>query len=106
MKLSLAQMFTWFALFTFFIYATPAVTSFQFGSVDPRSEAYNSGANWVGVLMAVYNGVAALAASFYQWPGALAGLRPTSSVLSLAEPVCVRCIFSSSRTCSSSRWAL
>ncbi len=61
-ELSLAQMFTWFALFTFFIYATPAVTSFQFGSVDPRSEAYNSGANWVGVLMAVYNGVAALAA--------------------------------------------
>jgi len=61
-ELSLAQMFTWFALFTFFIYATPAVTSFQFGSVDPRSEAYNAGANWVGVLMAVYNGVAALAA--------------------------------------------
>jgi maltose/moltooligosaccharide transporter len=61
-QLSLAQVFTWFALFIFFMYATPAVTSYQFGSSDPRSEAYNSGANWVGVLMAVYNGVAALAA--------------------------------------------
>ena len=61
-QLALAQMFTWFALFAFFIYATAAVTSFHFGSSDPRSEAYNLGANWVGVLMSVYNGVAALVA--------------------------------------------
>jgi maltose/moltooligosaccharide transporter len=61
-QLALAQMFTWFALFAFFIYATSAVTSYHFGSSDPRSEAYNAGANWVGVLMSVYNGVAALVA--------------------------------------------
>jgi len=61
-QLALAQMFTWFALFAFFIYSTAAVTSYHFGSSDPRSEAYNSGANWVGVLMSVYNGVAALVA--------------------------------------------
>jgi maltose/moltooligosaccharide transporter len=61
-QLALAQLFTWFALFAFFIYATSAVTSFHFGSSDPRSEAYNEGANWVGVLMSVYNGVAALVA--------------------------------------------
>jgi len=61
-QLALAQIFTWFALFAFFIYSTAAVTSYHFGSSDPRSEAYNLGANWVGVLMAVYNGVAALVA--------------------------------------------
>jgi len=61
-QLALAQVFTWFALFAFFIYATAAVTSYHFGSSDPRSEAYNAGANWVGVLMSVYNGVAALVA--------------------------------------------
>jgi len=61
-QLALAQMFTWFALFAFFIYSTSAVTSYHFGSSDPRSEAYNAGANWVGVLMSVYNGVAALVA--------------------------------------------
>lgn len=61
-QLALAQMFTWFALFAFFIYATAAVTSHHFGSADPRSAAYNAGANWVGVLMSVYNGVAALIA--------------------------------------------
>jgi maltose/moltooligosaccharide transporter len=61
-QLALAQLFTWFALFAFFIYATSAVTSYHFGSSDTTSEAYNSGANWVGVLMSVYNGVAALVA--------------------------------------------
>jgi maltose/moltooligosaccharide transporter len=59
-QLALAQVFTWFALFAFFIYTTAAVTSYHYGSSDPRSEAYNAGANWVGVLMSVYNGVAAL----------------------------------------------
>jgi len=61
-QLALAQMFTWFALFAFFIYATSAVTACQFGTSDPTSAAYNAGANWVGVMMAVYNGVAALVA--------------------------------------------
>lgn len=61
-QLALAQMATWFALFAFFIYSTAAVASHHFGSPDPRSALYNEGANWVGVLMSVYNGVAALVA--------------------------------------------
>ena len=61
-QLAFAQVFTWFALFAFFIYATAAVTSHHYGSTDPQSEAYNLGANWVGVLMASYNGVGALVA--------------------------------------------
>jgi len=61
-QLAVVQVFTWFAMFAFFIYATSAVTSHHFGSTDPQSQAYNDGADWVGVLMSVYNGVAALAA--------------------------------------------
>jgi maltose/moltooligosaccharide transporter len=61
-QLALVTMLTWFAMFAMFIYSTSAVTSFHFGSTDPRSELYNNGANWVGVLMAVYNGVAAVVA--------------------------------------------
>jgi maltose/moltooligosaccharide transporter len=63
-QLALAQMATWFALFAFFIYSTAAVTSYHYGASDPTTDAYNTGANWVGVLNAVYNGVAALAAPF------------------------------------------
>lgn len=61
-QLALVTIFTWFALFAMFIYSTSAVTSFHFGSTDTKSDLYNDGANWVGVLMAVYNGVAALVA--------------------------------------------
>ena len=61
-QLALVTIFTWFALFAMFIYSTPAITSFHFHSTDTHSDLYNNGANWVGVLMAVYNGVAALVA--------------------------------------------
>jgi maltose/moltooligosaccharide transporter len=63
-QLALVTVLTWFALFSMFIYANSAVTTYHFGSTDTRSIAYNDGANWVGVLMAVYNGVAALVAPF------------------------------------------
>ena len=61
-RLAVVQFFSWFALFSMWIYTTAAVTGVHFGSSDPTSAAYNEGANWVGVLFAAYNGFAALAA--------------------------------------------
>jgi maltose/moltooligosaccharide transporter len=61
-QLAFVQFFSWFALFSMWIYSTPAVTSHVFGATDTVSDAYNRGANWVGVLMAVYNGFAAVMA--------------------------------------------
>ncbi len=61
-KLALVQFFSWSALFIMWINTTPVVAQYMFGSSDPASAAYNAGGNWVGVLFAVYNGVAALAA--------------------------------------------
>jgi maltose/moltooligosaccharide transporter len=61
-QLSLAQFFTWIALFIMWIYATPVVTAHVFGAAEPGTQAYNDGADWVGVMFAVYNGVAAIAA--------------------------------------------
>ncbi len=63
-QLALVQLFSWFALFAMWIYTTAAVTSYHFGSTDVTSQAYNNGANWVGVLFASYNGFAAIAALF------------------------------------------
>ncbi|MFN3620374.1 MFS transporter [Sphingorhabdus sp.] len=63
-KLALTQFFSWSALFIMWIYTTPVVAQYAFGSGDPTSAAYNEGGNWVGILFAVYNGVAALAALF------------------------------------------
>jgi maltose/moltooligosaccharide transporter len=63
-RLALAQFFSWSALFIMWIYTTPVVAQYVFGSADAKSAAYNQGGNWVGILFAVYNGVAALAALF------------------------------------------
>ena len=61
-RLAPVQFFSWLALFAMWIYTTAAVAQVHFGSVDPHSEAFNRGANWVGVLFAAYSGFAALAA--------------------------------------------
>ncbi len=61
-QLAPVQFCSWFALFAMWIYTTSAVTSHHYGSSDTTSVAYNTGADWVGILFAAYNGFAALAA--------------------------------------------
>jgi maltose/moltooligosaccharide transporter len=58
------QFFSWFALFSMWLYTTAAVTRVHFGATDAIGAAYNDGANWVNVLFGGYNGFAALAAIF------------------------------------------
>jgi maltose/moltooligosaccharide transporter len=66
-QLAVVQFFSWFALFAMWIYTTPAVTHHIYGATDPTTELYNRGADWVGVLMAVYNGFAAVMAFVLVW---------------------------------------
>jgi len=61
-QLAFVQFFSWFALFAMWIYTTPAITSHIYNTTDTTSQAYNDGADWVGILMAVYNGFAAIMA--------------------------------------------
>jgi maltose/moltooligosaccharide transporter len=61
-RLAPVQFFSWLALFSMWIYTTPAVAQVHFGTTDPHSEAFGRGANWVGVLFGAYNGFAAVAA--------------------------------------------
>jgi len=61
-QLAWVQFFTWFALFSMWIYATQAVTHHIYHTSDTTSKLYNEGADWVGVLFTVYNGVAAIIA--------------------------------------------
>jgi maltose/moltooligosaccharide transporter len=61
-QLAFVQFFSWFALFCMWIYTTPAVTKHLYHTEDTKSLAFNEGADWVGVLFSVYNGVAAFAA--------------------------------------------
>jgi maltose/moltooligosaccharide transporter len=61
-RLAWVQFFSFFAMFPVWVYTTAAVTEVQFGSSDPRTLAYNAGANWVGVMFATYNAVSAITA--------------------------------------------
>ncbi len=61
-QLALVQFFTWIGLFALWIYATAGITSHVYGTSDTTSKLYNDGADWVNLLFAVYNGVAALVA--------------------------------------------
>jgi maltose/moltooligosaccharide transporter len=54
-QLAIVQFFSWFALFSLWIYATPALTRHLYGATDTRSALYNEGANWIGVMMGYYN---------------------------------------------------
>ncbi|KQN20943.1 MULTISPECIES: MFS transporter [unclassified Sphingomonas] len=74
-RLALVQFFTWSALFIMWIYTTPIVTQRAFGTTDTASAAYNDGANWVGVLFAVYNGVATVWAFVMPWLAGRIGRR-------------------------------
>jgi len=75
-QLAVVQFFSWFALFSMWIYATAAVTDHHYATSDVTSVAYNEGANWVGVLFSVYNGVAALAAIAIPFIANHLGCRP------------------------------
>jgi len=56
------QFFSWSALFIMWINTTPVVAGAFYGAPDAADPRYQEGANWVGVLFTVHNGVAAIAA--------------------------------------------
>jgi maltose/moltooligosaccharide transporter len=61
-QLAWVQFFSWFALFSMWIYTTQAVTGHVFDTRDTTSKIYNDAADWVTVMFTVYNGVAAIVA--------------------------------------------
>lgn len=61
-KLAVAQFFSWSALFIMWINTTPVVAQYFYGAADATDARYQEGANWVGVLFTVHNGIAAIAA--------------------------------------------
>ena len=61
-KLLLVQFFSWFALFSMWVYTTPAVALKFYGTADPNSSAFQEAGNWVGILFGIYNGISAIIA--------------------------------------------
>jgi maltose/moltooligosaccharide transporter len=78
--LALVQFFSWFSLFTIFVYTAPAVAKLHFGATTPGSPEYEAGANWVGVLFATYNGLGALTALILPFFVRRLGMRLTHQI--------------------------
>jgi maltose/moltooligosaccharide transporter len=62
LQLAIVQFFTWLAFFSMWLYTTSAVAENAFNSTDTTTKAYQDGADWVGVMFMVYNGISAVTA--------------------------------------------
>lgn len=65
-QLGWVQFFSWFALFSMWVFTTPAVAYHVYGVPHGQtaSEAYADAGNWVGILFGVYNAFSAIYAIF------------------------------------------
>jgi len=85
-QLGVVQFFSWFALFSMWVFTTPAIAQHIYGLniADTSSDAYNEAGNWVGTLFAVYNAVAMFYALALPFIAAKIGRKRTHSVSLLA----------------------
>jgi maltose/moltooligosaccharide transporter len=62
LRLGLVQFFSWFALFTMWVFTTPAIAEhvYHVKIGDTTSVDYNDAGNWVGILFGIYNAVSAI----------------------------------------------
>ncbi|RYY25805.1 MAG: MFS transporter [Sphingobacteriaceae bacterium] len=65
-QLGLVQFFSWFALFSMWVFAAPAIAQhvYQVAPNDTSSAKFADSGNWVGILFGIYNGVSAIYALF------------------------------------------
>jgi maltose/moltooligosaccharide transporter len=81
-QLGLVQFFSWFALFSMWVFTTSAVATHVYGlpQDDRSSVAFNDAANWVGIIFGVYNGVSALYALMLPFIAARIGRKATHAI--------------------------
>jgi len=61
-QLGLVQFFSWFALFSMWVFTTPAIAEhvYKIKPGDSSSTAFADAGNWVGVLFGIYNAISAV----------------------------------------------
>ena len=81
-QLGLVQFFSWFALFSMWVFTTPAIAEHVFGVVkgDTSSPLFQEAGNWVGVIFGVYNAVSAVFAFFLPKIAASMGRKKTHAI--------------------------
>jgi maltose/moltooligosaccharide transporter len=85
-QLGLVQFFSWFALFTMWVYTSPAIAHhvFRLAITDTSSDAFRDACSWTGIIFGVYNGVSALYALALPTIANKIGRKKTHSISLLA----------------------
>ena len=81
-QLGVVQFFSWFALFSMWVFSTPAIATHVYGLSleDTSTVAYQKAGNWVGGLFGIYNGVSAVYALLLPFIALKIGRKLTHSV--------------------------
>ncbi len=81
-QLGLVQFFSWFALFSMWVFTTPAIATHVYGlsADDHTSTTYQDAGNWVGIIFGVYNGVSAIYALLLPAIAAKVGRKRTHAI--------------------------
>jgi maltose/moltooligosaccharide transporter len=68
-QLGVVQFFSWFALFSMWVFTTPAVAQHIYKVMpgDTTSAQFADAANWVAFLFGIYNGISAVYALILPW---------------------------------------
>jgi maltose/moltooligosaccharide transporter len=85
-QLGVVQFFSWFALFSMWVFTTPAIASHIYGVADgdTTSLAYQEAGNWVGVIFGVYNAISAVIALFLPTIAKFVGRKRTHAICLVA----------------------
>jgi len=85
-QLGLVQFFSWFALFSMWVFMAPAVAQhvYKVAPGDTSSVKFADAGNWVGVLFGIYNGVSAIYALFLPAIARLTSRKITHAISLLA----------------------
>lgn len=81
-QLGLVQFFSWFALFSMWVFATPALATHVWGVPidDTSSQGFQDAGNWVGIMFGVYNAVSAVFAFFLPAIASKVGRKKTHAI--------------------------
>jgi maltose/moltooligosaccharide transporter len=81
-QLGWVQFFSWFGLFSMWVFTTPAIAHHVYGCAidDTSSQAYSDAGNWTGIIFGVYNGVSAIYALLLPTIAARLGRKKTHAI--------------------------
>jgi len=81
-QLGWVQFFSWFALFSMWVFTAPAIAHHVYGCAidDNKSQAFSDAGNWTGIIFGVYNGVSAIFALCLPYIAARIGRKNTHAI--------------------------